>query len=281
MIRKVIIFFCIGWVSVTGVMGQVIKDDRYAEVFAFRVKLLDEFFERFNNDSASFIRSYANLKATDKQPVFTHEAILKSLFDLETHKWDTVTLKKFIGNICNSEESQQLSFHDDHWYALLDCTFLQNGKSMPVKLAMQMITDSVNGSMKWVICGVLSSYSGSELTSKDKTFISPTDYGVDFMSLEKALNDKRNLPNYLPVSMNYDPLSVFVAGLSRGEIKFVRINEISYHFLQITGWIFSIEYFVRDSYNSGWLISQLIKTGRNEFVQKSTYKKTRLGIFNN
>ncbi|MBA4053983.1 MAG: hypothetical protein C0490_04655, partial [Marivirga sp.] len=42
-----------------------------------------------------------------------------------------------------------------------------------------------------------------------------------------------------------------------GQLKIEMINKITYHFLQLDGWIMSVNYVNRESKNSGWLIDVL------------------------
>jgi len=57
--------------------------------------------------------------------------------------------------------------------------------------------------------------------------------------------------------------------------KFIQIDKIAYHLLQIDGWVVNVDYYNRSDYNSGWLISKLIKVNNKE---KEIYKSKILNI---
>src|SRR5262245_64816028 len=52
-------------------------------------------------------------------------------------------------------------------------------------------------------------------------------------------------------------------------LKYMQVNEVQYHFLQIPNWVFVVSQFHRDSKNSGWLISKLYS---NPDSEKNIYR---------
>jgi hypothetical protein len=42
-----------------------------------------------------------------------------------------------------------------------------------------------------------------------------------------------------------------------GDIEFLEVIKLKYHFLLADGWIFTVEDFIREELNSGWLINHM------------------------
>ena len=61
--------------------------------------------------------------------------------------------------------------------------------------------------------------------------------------------------------------------LSAENIEFERIDNISYHFLQMPEWAFVVQKSVEKYPNTSWVISSLMKQGEKE---KENYKKAIL-----
>ena len=80
-----------------------------------------------------------------------------------------------------------------------------------------------------------------------------------------ALGDSENLPDYFDkqVFSNSDGLAFYNAVLNK-HIKLLYVKDIKYHFLQVPGWLFEVEYFQRPLLNAGWLINSLRKANRSE-----------------
>ena len=53
------------------------------------------------------------------------------------------------------------------------------------------------------------------------------------------------------------------------------MERISYHLLQIDGWVLVLNHIENKDYANGWLVNQLIKTTENE---KRIYKQNSLHI---
>ncbi len=100
-------------------------------------------------------------------------------------------------------------------------------------------------------------------------------HAVDFMSLDKIFADKVNSANYFKKNFAPDALSEFYFLTQNNLLTFRKINSINYYFLQIPNWFLKIEYFNRQTYNSGWLISQFKKMKPEE---KSQFKKEILNF---
>jgi hypothetical protein len=82
----------------------------------------------------------------------------------------------------------------------------------------------------------------------------------NFYYFEKSFfADKTNLSFYNAVLLN--------------SIKFLHVSKVKYYFLQVPTYVVIVENFIRDSLNSGWLISRVDKadaTSKSELINTLT-----------
>jgi hypothetical protein len=91
-----------------------------------------------------------------------------------------------------------------------------------------------------------------------KRSLNPVSHATDFMGLNKALRDRENMQNYFSVDQNPSMIP-FIHALEKGDLEYVQVNKVTYHFLQVEGWAFTVQQFKRQDKNSGWLISKLVR----------------------
>ena len=230
--------------------------------FIYEVKEIDEFFERFNDDSRSFIRTvykpYHTKFSVDRQ------RLIKSLFNYENMSRDSSTMNKFISEVTNKKKPIYLDFYGDNWYAELTCKFNYNASYIVIPIIMQ-IEMSRNKGSKWMIVAVGSSTLKSKIVvtemaqSKIKTkCLSPTSHGTNFVSLKRAFEDKENLSSYFEsFYFKKSHMLEFYNAILNREIEFMDVTKIKYHFLLADKWIFTVENFPREALNSGWLINHM------------------------
>ncbi|MFT3701382.1 MAG: hypothetical protein QM802_03390 [Agriterribacter sp.] len=246
--------------------------------FIYEIKQVDEFFERFNDDKDSFIRKvYASYK---KKYNIKREDLVKTLFNYETNSWNPVIIDSFISYITNKEHPKLLNFYGKNWYAEANCRFQYEGTEIDVPVILKLDADA-NNRARWIIESVKKNPfppAGNDLkiTVKDRSkFIHPASHTNNFIALSKALEDKENLPVYFDESFfRRDNSTAFFATILYNRAQLLYVKSIRYHFLQVDGWVFTVESFPRKSLNSGWLISSLQKITPSE---KHQYEDTLLG----
>lgn len=96
-------------------------------------------------------------------------------------------------------------------------------------------------------------------TVKIGKFLHPMSHELDFMNLRKAFENKDSVSQFTSKSFTPDYLSVFLYELKKGNLKFKTVDQVKFHFFQINGWYFELAEFNRPGYNTGWLISSLVK----------------------
>jgi hypothetical protein len=264
----IFIFFCICQYRL---FSQVYSNNDGAKEkhFIYEVKEIDEFFERFNDDPASFLR--AVYKANHTKFNIDRHSLIKSLFNYENMSCDSGIINKFISEVTKKKKPIYLDFYGGNWYAELSCKFKYNSTSIVIPIIMKIEMNQNKGS-KWMIVAVGSSTLKSKIVvtemtqSKIKTkCISPTSHAINFVSLKRAFEDKENLTNYFENSYSKKSnMLEFYNAIRNSEIEFLHVIKIKYHFLLADKWIFTVENFPREALNSGWLINQMQKVSSFE-----------------
>ena len=250
--------------------AQVIESNSQRELnFVFEVKQIDEFFERFNNEQNSFLASYIRLKYPGVQ--ITRSSLLESLFNTEVHGAEADLIREFCLQVADSARPEYLDFYRGEWYAEAVCKFKLNGQ-LTEAVVLLKIQQEENGGSKWIIVSAFSKRLG--VTDLPVIFpykpgccqfLNPMSHATNFISLSRALRDKTNLSDYLDTGfMEYPYAKSFARALLRNQLEYLYVKTIRYHFLQIDGWIFTVNQFTRKSNHSGWLVSSLQKTTPQE-----------------
>jgi hypothetical protein len=239
--------------------------------FAFEVKTIDEFIERFNNDQYTLIRQYLETKFPKKK--LTRTDLVKTLFNYEEPLWDKNLAAEFTKTVCDTNNEKFLDFYSDSWYAQAECLVKYKGVSKIVTITLQVMVSDRTGAAKWVICGARAPFLDFSKKLDPKKFLNPISHATDFIGLKKAMEDKMYMRNYLTDQFKESHLNKYLAALASGEIVFQQINSITYHFLSIDNWLFTVKNYIRPGRNSGWLIQTLSKRTDKE---KEEYKKNVL-----
>ena len=238
------------------------------ENFVYQVKQVDEFIDRFNNSDFSPIKKY--LKDKYHLEEVSRSELIKSLFNHEDTKWNKTEVMEFLADVTENKPAPYLDFYDDNWYAELDCMATYKGKTENFTLVLKIETVEATGGSKWVIESVSADFLNLPESEDYRKALNPASYGTDFMGLIDALTDSANYQNYISAKTQPSQLLLFFNELYEKKLTFKQVNEITYHFLQIDSWIFQVREFRRETKNSGWLISSLLKV---EDAQKQKYKE--------
>ena len=237
--------------------------------FIYEVKEIDEFFERFNDDKGSFIRGV--YKAHHVKFNIPRQRLIRSLFNYENMSKDSIMINKFVSDVTKKKKPIYLDYYGDDWYAELTCKFKYNTSTIVIPVTMKIEMTQNKGS-KWMIVAVGSSNLKSRIVvtemvqSKVKSnIISPTSNGTNFVSLKRAFDDKENLSDYFESAyMKRSNMLEFYNAILNRDIEFLDVIKIKYHFLLAGRWIFTVEDFIREELNSGWLINHMEKVSSVE-----------------
>ena len=168
----------------------------------------------------------------------------------------------FVLDVTDKAAPKLLDFHGKSWFAEVNADFMYNKQK--VSLILYLRIEAQNEGYKWVISNVYFDkfaqlFPHLSDTTSTEFFLHPMSHELDFMNIHKVFDDPDKLDYYLENNYKPDQLSIFVAEMKSGNLKFVTVNTLKFHFFQIPNWYFEVSYFNRNSNNSGWLISNLVR----------------------
>lgn len=246
---------------------------------AFVVKQYHEFLERFNFDQKTPIVKFFKKKYPGYP--LTRADLLKSLFNIEDEKWDKSIQESFISDVTNAEQEVQLDFYDDSWFAEVKCIFEFKKKQHAGSVILKLYHYE-NNSSKWQVVGIQEDFlpkagiEGPFPISRDPTrILNPMSHAVDFASLYRAFRDVEGLPNYFAKEYWTPRMNLFFRELRKGSLCLEATTGVTYHLMQIDGWILRLNYYSRNLPNSGILISSLQQADTND---KAGYRRKQLNI---
>lgn len=270
--RATAIFIFFLW-SALASQAQIITDWQIqTENFQSRVKSIEFFIDRFNNQPEGSGKVIFDKSDSVKRIKFSEErnGRLFSLFDWRSiNRKDTALqhkLSDFIKQINNPLSPQFIQFNERGWLAQIDFEITQNGKKAILTCYLQ--TSEKENVYTWALRSFTSDILHNEIFQDTALHFNPSAHGTDFMEVRLKLQQltKLNESRFTDVS------SELIRQLSNRKVVIQQIAKITYHFLQIEGWMFSVEYFNRASPDSGWLIKHLT---RLQPKQKEEYLNLR------
>jgi hypothetical protein len=222
-------------------------------------KQVNQFFRRFNGEEdEKGKRYYSGDKHYRSEKL--RRKYLSIAFD-EANAGIPKELKtQFARTILDKPESSVLDFHNPGWFSEVTATFQINGKQQQVILFMQIEKDHLGS--KWVIERIhVPSFDPYFVrdTTKVGRFLHPMSHELEFMNLRKAFANTDSLSQFTVKRFTPDHLSLFLYEMRKGNIRFESVEQVKFHFFQIDGWYFEVSNFNRSGYNTGWLISSLVK----------------------
>jgi hypothetical protein len=242
--------------------------------FVFEVKHLDEFFERFDDEKNTMLRTYVQQKFPGI--VIDRVSLVNGLFNKTNAGLNASDQQHFSTQVTDSVHPVFLDFAGKDWYASTLCRFRYRGQPIDVKLVLK-IQQVANGGMKWVIVsassdlikpGTVPDRSGP--VTNPSRFLNPMSHATDFMNLSDVFEETEYIKDYLDSSFYKKPWAMgILRAVQQKQLQFVHVKKISYYFFQIEGWTFSVHNFPRRTSNSGWLINRLVKMSDAE---KEAYK---------
>jgi hypothetical protein len=250
--------------------AQLLDKDDESKLYA-ETKQVNQFFRRFNGEEDEKGERYY---PKDKQ--YRSDKLRRKyigiLFDAANSGISPDLKTLFVKDVLSKTEPVILNFHGGNWFSEVHTTFTMNGKSEHVTLFMELEKDHLG--TKWVInkvhAAMFEPYFKRDTTRVGK-FLHPLSHELDFMNLRKAFNNKDSVSQFTVKRFVPDHLSVFLYEIKKGNLKFSTVEEVKFHFFQINGWYFELSEFNRPGYNTGWLISNLVKV--NNESEKNLLRK--------
>lgn len=275
--RKILLILAISFVSISLVPGQglgspgTIKDDGR---LAASTKQLNQFFRRFNAEESpsGVIRYYPGDSLYHNVPL--RQGFIQILFDNQTSPISKDLKTQFVNTVLSSTYPQYINFHREGWISEVQAEFIYKGKIEKVNLILKLQAEGLG--FEWVIDAV-SFEPFKNLFNKpvgnEKSFLHPLSHELGFMNLRRAFQDSKFPEAYTETSYKPDYLTLFLYEMKLGNLRFQTVNDVRFHFFQIEGWYFEVNQFNRPGFNTGWLISNLVKLnpGDKETIQKYIY----------
>lgn len=225
------------WVQLSGILYKT------------KIKLVDEFFDRFNGvelrvdvDTLDSTYREKNMLLLFNGQLF--KSFEDSLFD-EARRMVQFALNNNV----------RIDYADTTWHAEALCCGKLNGKQVDFTVHLQ-VEHRRDNMYKWVISRVEGEAFGLKPDLRtERLMLMPDDHETNFMSLHRITTEKDNyITNYAQKTFVLDQTSVFYALVYSGFLDIEGVNELKFVFRQIPDYEFTIKYFERDSFNSGWLI---------------------------
>ena len=259
-------------------LAQLVTDmDDESRLYA-ESKQVNQFFRRFNGEEDEKGKRYYpgdKLFRTAK----LRKKYLGILFDESNSGISSMLKTQFVKEVLDKPESSILDFHGAGWFSEVHTTFIVDGKAQPVILFMELEKDHLG--TKWVInkvhADIFEPYFLRD-TTKIGRFLHPMSHELDFMNLRKALANSDSVSQFTVKRFVPDHLSLFLYEIKKGNMRFQSVNEVKFHFFQINGWYFELSEFNRPGYNTGWLMSGLVKLNNDtekDLIRKHLYYDTQ------
>lgn len=216
-----------------------------------RIGLVDEFMKRFNGET---LHPNISKKAKD-----SHKKNLQLLFNLAQYKskQDPSFIKATDMVETIIKDSVTIHFNDKEWAAIAHCSGTIDGKK--TTFTMYLTVQQRKADMyKWVISKVEGKcFEISPRDTSDKIMLYPDDHETNFISLSRMTQEQPyNIKVFMSKEHEYDETSVFMYLVRTKRLKINYVENLEFMFMQIPGYAFNIQYYERESGNSGWLISK-------------------------
>lgn len=239
--------------------GQEVATSYNAERFAFQVKQIEEFIERFNDTDEALIKQY--LRMHYQQEVSRKDLVL-SLFDHTDRKWENEETQRFVEEVVYQDSSHQLSFYDHDWYAKVECQANYLGQDTSFDLVLSVLTNPEDSTVNWEVRSLNAEFIDTPGDVHFGTLLPPNGHGTNFLGLRRIFMDPTR---YLDsVQSGENAMNRLLQLAQHDTLQFTGVKDVSYHFLQLHHWILRVEEFDRKEANNGWLISDLIPADAKE-----------------
>lgn len=242
-----------------------------------QTKQVNQFFRRFNGEeNEKGDRYYPNDRKYRDEKL--RKKYLAMLFDGGNASLSNDLKVQFAKDVLDKNKPGILDFHAPGWVAEVQTTFTVAGKDQPVTMFMSIEPDHLG--YKWVISKVYSDIFATYYkrdSTKVGQFLHPMSHELDFMNLRKAFMNVDSVAQFASKKFNPDYLTLFLYEMKKGTMKFKYVDGVKFHFFQIDGWYFELANFNRPGYNTGWLISNLVKLNNDkdkEAIRKFIYHET-------
>jgi hypothetical protein len=242
-----------------GSLGGATTGGEDEKILYMMNKQVNQFTKRFNLEEDQYGKPLSkNSKYYHNQKI--RKELLEQMFDIYNPRTSSSLKRFFIEDVTNSKKPIYLHFLDNNWFAEVSIIFTKNGEDQYIILYLTL--EEAGLGSKWVISNVYYNYTSNFFPAPDTNiakqyFLHPQSHELDFMNLNKVLNNPSHIQYYASSNFKPDYLTLFFYLMKTGQLKFKEIVNVKFHFFQIPNWYFELSYYNRNEINSGWLISNL------------------------
>ncbi len=235
--------------------------------FGTRVKIVDQFIDRFNNQDFELQQLW--LERTGKV-ITRREAITTLISDYI----DSETVGRFLRTI--ELHDSKLDYYAPGWYASGDAVARYEGASYPLQLTLR-VEKTPNGGSRWVLAGANAPF----LLKRDKenatSSIDPMNHSVNFTDLYRLFDGALgSWKGAAPTGYEMDHLTLLFQSIADGTIIFEGFSRLEYTFFQVNGWVIIVSNQNDLADPRGWTIRTLIEASSDEmqnYLRTSLYVK--------
>lgn len=257
--------------------------------FVFQVQSIDDFFDRFNFRKNTGFLNY--LKKNYPEKTLTRKDLIFSLFNASNQTLKNQETIDFISQVTDSVKPAFMRYSDNEWYAELSCKVYY--RNSPVNLLLGLKVKRWSGdAFSWMVVSANADFLKVKTpladsliylanNSKDnndgikKYSLSPVSHGIDFINLDNIFINKAYINDYIGSEFHSPELNRLILLIKKSQVRFVQVNTIKYHLLQVDGWIARVEFAERNDKTSGWRINMLT---RATAAEKKKYLKKYLNL---
>lgn len=254
-------FLCLALVSLFFVANaqKVITNDLNSGLYDSRIKLVDEFFDRFNGKEGHPDISRKDKDYRKKNLMFVFNG--RMFNSKEDAKFKE--LQNFINTVI--EKNISINYSDTTWFAKAVCHGKLKGKEVDFTLYLN-VEHRKEDMYKWVIAKAEGDVFKLKPSLKsEKIMLMPDDHETNFMSLHRITTEKDDLIScYMQKDYPLDETSVFLSDVYNGLLDIDYVKDLQFVFYQVPNYVFRIKFIERETNNTGWLITDFDKVSEDE-----------------
>lgn len=274
-----------------------LEDLRY--LFALEVKSIDEFVERFNGNRNTFLLQFLKNYSDDTIP---RADLINSLFNNSFQLSDSLsaTRSSFVEFLLSNNRTSEISLYAKNYDVEINCDVLFGQNTYQVNIYLALIGNTNEGYC-WVIkdCAFNSKLRARLLSNKaykdlldtcsykncfgflapnSEYFISPVNHIIGFSSLYYVFKSNLNVDFYIDRRSCNKEIILFSELIKDDLITLKSINNLTYYFYQIPGWLFTVENLKNpNNYNiNGWIIKDLVAINSFEDYKRHLNKRKNI-----
>ena len=254
-------FLCLALVIAFSIANaqKVITNDLNAGLYDSRIKLVDEFFDRFNGKEGHPDISRKDKDYRKKNLMFVFNGrMFKSKEDAKFKE-----LQNFINTVI--EKNISINYSDITWFAKAVCHGKLKGKEVDFTLYLN-VEHRKEDMYKWVIAKAEGDVFKLKPSFKsEKIMLMTDDHETNFMSLHRITTEKDDLIScYMQKDYPLDETSVFLSDVYNGLLDIDYVKDLQFIFYQVPNYVFRIRFIERETNNTGWLITDFDKVSEDE-----------------